>query len=76
VQLAQVTPAITAAVERLGLNYVVTEGTSLMIDVSYPEKENPGIMEAIVAAGGQIQFITEKHATLEEVYLKLVRDER
>ncbi|MFZ0924829.1 MAG: ABC transporter ATP-binding protein [Halobacteriota archaeon] len=76
VQLAQVTPAITAAVERQGLNYVVTDGNKLMIDVSDPEKENPGIMEAIVAAGGHIQFITEKHATLEEVYLKLVRDER
>ena len=44
--------------------------------MSDPEKQNPGIMEAIVAAGGRIQFITEKHATLEEVYLKLVRDER
>ena len=76
VQLAQVNSAITAAVERLGLNYVVTEGNKLVIDVSDPEKENPAIMEAIVAAGGHIQFITEKHATLEEVYLKLVRDER
>jgi ABC-2 type transport system ATP-binding protein len=76
VQLAQVNSAITAAVERLGLNYVVTNGNKLVIDVSDPEKENPAIMEAIVAAGGHIQFITEKHATLEEVYLKLVRDER
>ena len=42
VQLAQVTPAITAAVERQGLNYVVTDGNKLMIDVSDPEKENPG----------------------------------
>jgi ABC-2 type transport system ATP-binding protein len=76
IQLLQVTPAITAAVEKLGLNYVVSEGNKLLIDVSDPEKENPGITEAIVAASGHIQFITEKHATLEEVYLKLVRDER
>ena len=76
VQLTQVTPAITAAVERQGLNYVVTDRNKLMIDVSDPENENPGIIETIVAAGGQIQFITEKHATLEEVYLKLVRDEQ
>ncbi|MGZ4903602.1 MAG: ABC transporter ATP-binding protein [Halobacteriota archaeon] len=76
VQLAQVTPAITSAVERLGLEYVVTNGNKLMIDVRDSEEENPGIVEAIVAAGGHIQFITEKHATLEEVYLKLVRDER
>jgi ABC-2 type transport system ATP-binding protein len=76
VQLQQVTPAVTGAVERLGLLYVVSSGNRLVIDVSDPEKENPGIMEAIVAAGGHIQFITEKHATLEEVYLKLVRDEQ
>ncbi len=76
VQLAQVNSAITAAVERRGLRYVVSSGNKLVIDVSDPEKENPGIMEAIVAAGGHIQFITEKHATLEEVYLKLVRDEQ
>ena len=42
--------------------------------MSDPEKENPVITESIVAAGGHIQFITAKHATLEEVYLKLVRD--
>ena len=76
VQLQQVTPAVTAAVGRLGLRYVVSIGNRLVIDVSDPEKENPGIIEAIVAAGGHIQFITEKHATLEEVYLKLVRDEQ
>jgi ABC-2 type transport system ATP-binding protein len=76
VQLQQVTPAATGAVERLGLRYVVADGNRLVIDVRDPEKENPGIMEAIVAAGGHIQFITEKHATLEEVYLKLVKDEQ
>jgi ABC-2 type transport system ATP-binding protein len=65
VQLEEVNPTITAAVERLGLRYVVTDGNRLVIDVRDPEKENPGIMETIVAAGGHIQFITEKHATLE-----------
>jgi ABC-2 type transport system ATP-binding protein len=76
VQLQQVTPAVTGTVERLGLRYVVADDNRLVIDVRDPEKENPGIMESIVAAGGHIQFITEKHATLEEVYLKLVRDEQ
>jgi len=76
VQLQQVTPAVAGAVERLGLRCVVSNGNRLEIDVSDPEKDNPGIIEAIVAAGGHVQFITEKHATLEEVYLKLVREER
>ena len=76
IQLQRVTPAVTGAVERLGLHYVTTNGNRLVIDVRDPEMENPGIIEAIVAAGGHVQFITEKHATLEEVYLKLVREER
>ncbi len=76
VQLQQVTPAVTTAVEKLGLNYVTSEGNKLLIDVRDPEKENPGIVEALIAAGGHIQFVTEKHASLEEVYLKLVREER
>ncbi len=72
--VAEGTPEQLMESLRLGLRYVVSSGNRLVIDVSDPEKENPGIMEAIVAAGGHIQFITEKHATLEEVYLKLVRD--
>ncbi len=75
VQLQQVTSSITAAVERLRLTYVISEGNTLLIDVSDPESENPSIIEAIVAAGGHIQFVTEKHASLEEVYLKLVREQ-
>jgi ABC-2 type transport system ATP-binding protein len=76
VKLQEVTPSVERAVEKLGPHYVVTDRNTLVIDVSDPEEENPGITEAIVAAGGHIQFITEKHATLEEVYLKLVRDMR
>jgi len=76
VKLQEITPSVERAVEKLGPHYVVTDRNTLVIDVSDPEEENPGITEAIVAAGGHIQFITEKHATLEEVYLKLVRDKR
>ena len=76
VQLQQVTPAVTRALERLGLRYVVANGNTVVIDVNDPETENPGIAEAIVAAGGRVQFVTEKRASLEEVYLKLVREER
>ena len=41
--------------------------------MSDPEKENPDIVNAIGAAGGRVQFVTEISSTLEDVYLKLVR---
>jgi ABC-2 type transport system ATP-binding protein len=72
-QLEQVNPAIITAVERLGVRYITADGDELVITVSDPEKENPDIVDAVVAAGGRVQFVTERHATLEEVYLKLVR---
>jgi len=38
-----------------------------------PEKDNPQLVRTIVAAGGNIQYVTEERSTLEDVYLKLVR---
>jgi ABC-2 type transport system ATP-binding protein len=38
------------------------------------QKENPGLVEAIVAAGGHIQFVEGLSPTLEDVYLKIVRE--
>jgi len=46
-----------------------------MIGVDNPEKDNPDILNAIFAAGGRIQFVTEASSTLEDVYLKLVRSQ-
>jgi ABC-2 type transport system ATP-binding protein len=73
VKLVQVNAAIVAALARLGFPGVTTEGNSLIIEVNDPEKENPGIVEAIIKAGGQVQFVNDLRPTLEDVYLKLVR---
>jgi ABC-2 type transport system ATP-binding protein len=73
VKLVQVNAAIIAALTRLGYQGVTTEGNGLIIEVNDPEKENPGIVEAIIKAGGQVLFVNDMRATLEDVYLKLVR---
>ncbi|MGD0817547.1 MAG: ABC transporter ATP-binding protein [Methanomassiliicoccales archaeon] len=73
VKIVQVNEAIVAAVARLGFEKVVIDGNSLVIDVKDPEKENPGIVEAIIKAGGHVQFVNDVRSTLEDVYLKLVR---
>ncbi len=74
IQLQEVTDSIIAAVQTRTRNKVVTEGRRLVIDVMDPEKENPGLVEAIVAAGGRIQLVQELAPTLEDVYLKIVRE--
>jgi ABC-2 type transport system ATP-binding protein len=39
-----------------------------------PERDNPALVRAIVTAGGNIQYVTELRSTLEDVYLKLIRE--
>jgi ABC-2 type transport system ATP-binding protein len=76
VQLQSVDNAIISAAKKVATGGVeVGEGNKLVIGVGDPEKENPDIMSAIVAAGGRIQFVTEASSTLEDVYLKLVRSQ-
>ena len=65
--------AIVEAVKKIGFQIEEITDNSLVIDVSDPEKENSAILEAIEAAGGHVQFVTEIGSTLEDVYLKLVR---
>jgi len=76
VQLDMINDSIMKAVTRLGPKNIVVEDSRLVIDVVDPSKENPIIVEAIVSAGGRIQFVTERTPSLEDVYLKTVGDNR
>src|SRR5208337_3328275 len=76
IQLESVSDAIVSAAKKVGTgDFEVVEGNKLMIGVDNPEKDNPDILNAIFAAGGRIQFVTEASSTLEDVYLKLVRSQ-
>jgi len=75
VQLEAISQAIISAVKRVATGAVETDGCKLIIGVNDPEKENPGIVSAIGAAGGRVQFVTALSSTLEDVYLKLVRSQ-
>jgi ABC-2 type transport system ATP-binding protein len=72
--LAEVTDSIVAAVQKQTRNRVVAEDHRLVIDVINPEKENPDLVQAVVAAGGRVQFVQELAPTLEDVYLQIVRE--
>jgi ABC-2 type transport system ATP-binding protein len=75
VHLQAVDSAVTAAVEKLVfVKNIRTSDNKLILDMDNPERDNPAVVRAIVAAGGNIQYVTELRSTLEDVYLKLIRE--
>ena len=77
IQLDQVNDAIMAAVKCLPLGNIAAEGNKLIINVTNPEKENSMIVDAIVrAGGGGVQTVAVVGSTLEDAYLRLVRQTR
>ncbi len=74
IQVEKTSDAIQAALRKLPLGNVAVDGNRLTIDVTDPERENAAIVDAIVRAGGHVQSVTVVGSTLEDAYLKLVRD--
>ncbi|HLN89677.1 MAG TPA: ABC transporter ATP-binding protein [Candidatus Binatia bacterium] len=75
VHLDRVTDAIVATVRKLGaVKNVRTSENKLILDIDNPEIDNPEVVRAIVQEGGNIQYVTELRSTLEDVYLKLIRE--
>jgi ABC-2 type transport system ATP-binding protein len=74
VQLALVTDAVLDAARRVAVtgDDVTVAGNTITVPVGKPERDNPALVSAIVAAGGEVQFVTGVAPTLEEVYLKLL----
>jgi ABC-2 type transport system ATP-binding protein len=75
VHLENVTAAVLDAAKNVGsAKNVKTIDNKLILDVENPEKDNPELVRAIVEAGGNVQYVTELKSTLEDVYLKLIRE--
>ena len=75
VHLENVSDAVLTAVKKLdAVKNVKSVDNKLVLDMDNPEKDNPQVVRAIVEAGGNIQYITELRSTLEDVYLKLIRE--
>jgi ABC-2 type transport system ATP-binding protein len=74
VHLESIVESVLVAIKKLGtVKNVSTSENKLILDMDDPEKDNPQLVRAIVAAGGNIQYVTELRSTLEDVYLKLIR---
>jgi ABC-2 type transport system ATP-binding protein len=76
IQLKQVNDAIVSALKNLRLRNMTIEGRRLTVDVVDPEDENPPMVRAIDGAGGDIVSVSVVNSTLEDAYLKLVREQR
>jgi ABC-2 type transport system ATP-binding protein len=74
IHLQEINDSIVEAVKKQTPNKVVVEDHRLVIDVMNAEQENPALVKTIVAVGGQIQFVEGLNPTLEDVYLKIVRE--
>jgi ABC-2 type transport system ATP-binding protein len=76
IQLAVVTDAVVAAARNTSRADVTVTGNTITIPVDKPERDNPELVKAIVAAGGEIQFVSGSVPSLEETYLKLLAGEK
>ncbi len=75
VHLDHLSEDLVAAVEKLSVvKNVRTSDNKLILDIDTPEKDNPEVVRTIVKEGGNIQYVTELRSTLEDVYLKLIRE--
>ena len=74
IQLRQVNDAILNSLQKLGVKNLAREGNKVSVDVEDPEEENPSLIDAVTAAGGRVVTASVVSSTLEDAYLKLVRE--
>ncbi len=76
VQLQKADARVTAAVKKLDfIQEFEEDGVRLTVELADPERNRPGLVKAIVEAGGEVISVNEKQYPLEDVYLKLVHEE-
>jgi ABC-2 type transport system ATP-binding protein len=74
IALEQVNDVVLNALKKLPVKNLTIEGNNIMFDAVDPDKENWAVVEAIVLAGGHVNTVNVLGSTLEDVYLKLVRE--
>lgn len=76
VQLEASDAKVTEAIKKLAfVQEVREEGSQLVLELTDSERNRPELVRAIVEAGGRVIAVSEKQYPLEEVYLRLVREE-
>ena len=74
IQLRQANDAVLGALKSLNVRNLTSEGNKVTVEVERPEEENPAMVRAVVEAGGDVESVSILSSTLEDAYLKLVRE--
>jgi ABC-2 type transport system ATP-binding protein len=74
IQVEKMNDRILAAVEKLKPKDFSVEENRIILALADPQKENPDFVQAVISAGGRIQYVTELTAGLEETYLKVMEE--
>jgi ABC-2 type transport system ATP-binding protein len=76
VQLEASDAKVVETVRRLPfVQEIREEGNQIVLELTDLERNRPELVKAIVEAGGRVIAVSEKQYPLEEVYLKLIREE-
>jgi ABC-2 type transport system ATP-binding protein len=76
IDLEEVTDRIVAAIKAVSSAQFEIDGRRLVIYVKDPQTENPVLIKAITSVGGNVIAVSQVSPTMEEVYLKAVREKR
>jgi len=75
-RLKQAEPSVLDLAKRFDfVKQAVLDDKRLILGLDNPEETNPIIVKALVAAGLDVQFVSEVRHSLEDVYLSLINDE-
>jgi ABC-2 type transport system ATP-binding protein len=74
IQVEEINDRILAAVRELKPTDLSIEENRIIVALADPLKENPDFVQAIISAGGRIQYVTQLNPGLEETYLKVIEE--
>jgi len=76
IQLEALDARVTDVVKKLPfVQEMREEGNQLILELTDSERNRPELVKAIVETGGRVIGVSEKQYPLEDVYLRLVREE-
>jgi ABC-2 type transport system ATP-binding protein len=74
IQVEHINDNILEAVRKLNPKDINVEENRIILALNEPLKENPDYIQAIISAGGRIQYVTQLNPGLEETYLKVIQE--
>jgi ABC-2 type transport system ATP-binding protein len=74
IQVEEINDGILEAVRQLKPKDLSIEENKIVLVLADPLKENPDFVQAIISAGGRIQYVTQLNPGLEETYLKVIEE--